>query len=244
MTKGVPLQGGTPFFCRKHLLIRRLAVLQGRNMKDGILGRKAGFSMGSYQAMRRLVLAVLVIVLLAALLFGQSVFPPDTPVHEAIEQVGVLLIFLGIVGRLWSTLYIGGRKSAEVVTGGPYSMTRNPLYVFSTMAAAGVGAQMGSILAVFGFALICAGAFHIVILREEKYLKETLGAPYAAYMARVPRFVPNLALYQEGETGSFRPKLLLNTLLDGLVFLAAMPFFEAIDAMQMSGVLPVLFRLP
>ena len=159
-------------------------------------------------------------------------------------MIGVLLIFLGIVGRLWSTLYIGGRKSAEVVSGGPYSMTRNPLYVFSSIAAAGVGAQMGSILATVGFGVLCALAFHVVILREEKYLKETLGAPYEAYMARVPRFIPSLSLYEEGDTGSFRPKLLLNTLLDGLVFLAAMPFFESIDSMQLSGYLPVLFRLP
>jgi protein-S-isoprenylcysteine O-methyltransferase Ste14 len=213
-------------------------------MKNSTADRKAAFNMSSYQSMRRLVLAVLIVVLLAALLFGQSYFPPETKMHESIEMIGVLLIFLGIVGRLWSTLYIGGRKSAEVVTGGPHSMTRNPLYVFSTVAAAGVGAQMGSILATVGFALLCAAAFYIVILREENYLKQTLGAPYQAYMARVPRFVPNLALYDEGDTGSFHPKLLLNTLLDGLVFLAAMPFFESIDAMQMSGVLPVLFRLP
>jgi protein-S-isoprenylcysteine O-methyltransferase Ste14 len=213
-------------------------------MKDALASRKSAFSMSSYQSMRRLVLAVLVIVLLAALLFGQSLFAPETPIHEGIEMIGVLLIFLGIVGRLWSTLYIGGRKSAEVVSGGPYSMTRNPLYVFSSIAAAGVGAQMGSILATVGFGVLCALAFHVVILREEKYLKETLGAPYEAYMARVPRFIPNLSLYEEGDTGSFRPKLLLSTLLDGLVFLAAMPFFESIDAMQLSGYLPVLFRLP
>jgi protein-S-isoprenylcysteine O-methyltransferase Ste14 len=213
-------------------------------MKEQPMDRRTRSAMGSYQAMRRLVLAVLVVVLLAALLFGQSLFPPETVVHETIEMAGVLMIFLGIVGRLWSTLYIGGRKSAEVVAGGPYSVTRNPLYVFSTLAAAGVGAQMGSILAVIGFALLCAGAFHIVILREEKYLREILGTPYQAYMAKVPRFIPNLALYDEGDTGSFRPKLLLNTLLDGLVFLAAMPFFESIDAAQLSGVLPVLFKLP
>jgi protein-S-isoprenylcysteine O-methyltransferase Ste14 len=200
--------------------------------------------MGSYQAMRRLVLAMLVIVLLAALLFGQSVFLPDAPLHDTIETVGALLIFVGILGRLWSTLYIGGRKSSEVVSGGPYSMTRNPLYVFSTVAAAGVGAQMGSVLTTLGFALLCAAAFHIVILREEKYLKEILGAPYEAYIAKVPRFIPDLSLYNEGDTGSFRPKLLLNTLLDGLVFLAAVPFFESVEAMQHFGVLPVLFRLP
>jgi protein-S-isoprenylcysteine O-methyltransferase Ste14 len=201
-------------------------------------------SLGNYQHMRRLVLAVLIVAMVAALLFGQSVFPPDTFAHEAIEMVGVLLIFLGIVGRLWSTLYIGGRKSAEVVSGGPYSITRNPLYVFSSVAAAGVGAQMGSIVATIGFGVLCALAFHIVILREEKFLKVALGEGYRAYLARVPRFFPKLSLYQEGDTGSFKPRLLLNTLLDGLVFLVALPVFEMIDSAQMSGTLPILFRLP
>lgn len=201
-------------------------------------------ALSRYQSMRRLTLAVLVAGLLAVLLFGQSMFPPETTVHEAIEMFGILLIFLGIIGRLWSTLYIGGRKAEEVVAGGPYSITRNPLYVFSSMAAAGVGAQIGSFTAMIGFGLVCAAAFHVVILREERFLKKAMGAPYEAYLKRVPRFFPNLSLYEEGNTGAFRPKLLLTTLLDGLVFLVAVPFFEIIDTAQVSGWLPVLFRMP
>ncbi len=202
------------------------------------------FALGNYQHIRRMVLAVLLVVMFAALLFGQSTFPPDTPVHEGIEMVGVVLIFLGVIGRLWATLYIGGRKSSEVVTGGPYSITRNPLYVFSSLAAAGVGAQIGSVTTTVGFAVLCALAFHVVILREEKFLKEALGASYQAYLAKVPRFLPKLSLYEEGDTGSFKPRLLLTTLLDGLVFLVALPVFETIDGAQQSGILPVLFRLP
>ncbi|TIU19915.1 MAG: isoprenylcysteine carboxylmethyltransferase family protein, partial [Mesorhizobium sp.] len=98
-------------------------------------------------------------------------------------------------------------------------ITRNPLYVFSSIAAAGIDAQMGSITAAIGFAVICAAAFHVVIGREEKFLKEAFGTPFQAYMARVPRFFPKLSLYQEGDTGSFKPRLLRTTLLDGLVFL-------------------------
>ncbi|KQZ82982.1 sodium:proton antiporter [Mesorhizobium sp. Root157] len=201
-------------------------------------------TLGNYQRTRRYVLAVLIVALFALLLVGQSMFPPESIVHETIEMAGVVMIFLGIVGRLWSTLYIGGRKSAEVVTGGPYSITRNPLYVFSTLASAGVGAQMGSFTAMIGFGLLCAIAFHIVILREERFLSELMGAPYQAYLAKVPRFMPNLSLYSEGDTGSFRPRLLLTTLLDGLVFLVAMPVFEMIDGAQIAGTLPVLFRVP
>ncbi len=209
-------------------------------MNDKTAETDARRALGTYQSLRRLVLAILIVAMFAALLFGEAIYPPESFIHETVEMVGVLMIFLGIVGRLWSTLYIGGRKSHEVVTGGPYSITRNPLYVFSTLAAAGAGAQMGSI----GFGLLCAIAFHIVILREERFLSAELGAPYKAYLARVPRFIPKLSLYQEGDTGSFRPRLLLNTLLDGLVFLIAMPIFELIENAQGSGALPILFRLP
>ncbi len=198
----------------------------------------------SYQRLRRITLAALLALVFFVLLFGQSVFPPETVAHEAIEMTGIVLIVIGIAGRLWSTLYIGGRKSATVVTDGPYSITRNPLYVFSSIAAVGVGAQMGSITAAVGFGVACAAAFHLVILREERFLSANLGADYRAYLAAVPRFFPKPSLYREGETAGFRPSLLLVTLLDGLVFLVAMPVFEIIDAAQVSGALPVLFRMP
>ena len=213
-------------------------------MTSEAVPQRAKPSLGGYQQMRRLLLAIVIVVMFAALLFGQSMFPPESAVHETLEMLGMLLIFLGIVGRLWSTLYIGGRKSEEVVTGGPYSITRNPLYLFSTVAAAGVGAQSGSILVTAGFAVLCAAGVHIVILREERFRKEVLGAPYLAYLARVPRFFPKLSIYQEGDTSGFKPRLLLTTLLDGLVFLVALPVFEMIDAAQASGYLPILFRLP
>jgi len=206
---------------------------------------KSRAALQSYQRLRRLTLAALLALVVGVLLFGQSMFPPETVPHEAIEMSGIVLIVIGIAGRLWSTLYIGGKKSSVVVVDGPYSIMRNPLYFFSSVAAAGVGAQIGSITAAVGFGLACAAAFHVVILREEKYLSENLGADYAAYLARVPRFWPKLSLYHEGvTTRGFRPKLLLTTLLDGLVFLVAMPLFEIIDAAQLSGSLPVLFRMP
>ncbi len=198
----------------------------------------------SYQQLRRLSLALLLALVFFVLLFGQSAFPPESAVHEVIEMAGIVLIVIGIAGRLWSTLYIGGRKSLAVVTDGPYSITRNPLYVFSSIAAMGVGAQMGSITIALGFGLACAAAFHVVILREEKFLLGNLGADYRAYMASVPRFFPKPSLYREVETPPFQPHRLLVTLLDGLVFLVAMPLFEVIDTAQLSGTLPVLFRMP
>ncbi|MCV0394714.1 MAG: isoprenylcysteine carboxylmethyltransferase family protein [Rhizobiaceae bacterium] len=195
-----------------------------------------------FQRARRLVLGGLILFLFAIFLFVRSALPEAA--HEAVEAIGLGLIVVGIGGRLWSTLYVGGRKAAEIVTAGPYSVTRNPLYLFSTVASVGIGAQMGSVSTAFLFGALCALAFHIVILREERFLAETFGRPYRAYLDRVPRFWPRFRLYRDEDTVSFRPDRLRRTLIDGLVFFLAFPAFEMIEVWQDGGVLPVLFRVP
>ncbi|MER9934008.1 isoprenylcysteine carboxylmethyltransferase family protein [Mesorhizobium sp. M0088] len=197
--------------------------------------------MGRYQRRRRVLLALLIGAFCALLIFGGS--PHDELTHERIEAHGIALILIGIGGRLWSILYIGGRKSAEVVTTGPYSVMRNPLYFFSTVAAVGIGTQTGSAIVAVASAVLCAAAFHIVTLREERHLAPVLGAPYKDYVARVPRFFPNPRLYRDQAKVTFTPRIFNHTLRDGLMFLVSIPFFELIESGQESGVIPVLFWL-
>ncbi|RUT85885.1 MULTISPECIES: isoprenylcysteine carboxylmethyltransferase family protein [unclassified Mesorhizobium] len=197
--------------------------------------------MGRYQRRRRVLLALLIGAFCALLIFGGS--PHDELTHERIEAHGIALILIGIGGRLWSILYIGGRKSAEVVTTGPYSVMRNPLYFFSTIAAVGIGTQTGSAIVAVASAVLCAAAFHIVTLREERHLTTVLGAPYKDYVARVPRFFPNPRLYRDQAEVTFTPRIFNHTLRDGLMFLVSIPFFELIESGQESGVIPVLFWL-
>lgn len=199
-------------------------------------------SLSRFQRLRRLVLAVLIVAAAAALMFIRSV--ADGALHEFVEAFGIGLIGAAVLGRLWCTVYIGGRKSAEIVTAGPYSMTRNPLYVFSAIAALGVGAQTGSVVVALVFALATVLAFHVVILREERFLRDVFGQPYQSYLASVPRFWPNFKLYRSAETVVVKPALLSRTLSDGLVFFLAVPAFEAIEWAQAGAHLPVLLRLP
>lgn len=198
-------------------------------------------ALSRYQAARRALLAILVIIAFALLTFAGS--RHDALMHEYIETLGLVLIMIGIGGRLWATLYIGGRKSAEVVSTGPYSITRNPLYLFSSIAAAGVGAQTGSYVVGLIFMVLCAAAFYIVALREERFLSAALGDEYASYLARVPRFLPNPMLYRDDAQVVFQTGRLRATLLDGLVFLAAIPVLELIEEAQEAGIVPILYWL-
>lgn len=199
--------------------------------------------LGRFQARRRMVLAVLSGLLFAALLFVATVKAPSDDLHESVEKFGAVLIMAAILGRTWCTLYIGGRKSSEIVRGGPYSTTRNPLYVFSAIGAAGIGAMTGSVLVAILFAILTYAAFHYVILVEEEHLKKTFGEPYRAYLRDVPRFFPKFWLFRESEVLTVRPQLLYRTFADGMVFALAYPFFEAIEYFQDAGVLPVLLRV-
>lgn len=195
-----------------------------------------------YQRLRRGALAALLAA--AFLLLAVVGSRHGQEVREIIEQLGATLMIVGIAGRIWCTFYIGGRKSLEIVDAGPYSVTRNPLYVFSAIAAAGVGAQTGSLILGAVFGVGCALAFQPVIRREERHLSQLFGEPYRAYVARVPRFLPRFGGFQDQPEMTIRTDRVYRTLLDGLVFLAAIPLFEAIEWLQTNGHLPMRLLLP
>lgn len=168
----------------------------------------------------------------------------DGQFHEGVEAFGLGAMVFAIVGRAWCSLYIGGRKKAEIVDTGPYSISRNPLYLFSYVGALGVGAQTGSVVMGLLFLVIAMVVFHFTVQREEAWLLNAFGDTYAAYMRRTPRFGPDFSKWKDEETLTVRPQFFLTTIRDGLVLLLAIPIFEAIEQLQAIGVLKVLLHLP
>ena len=134
--------------------------------------KPAGIGLGRVQRRRKIALFIAAIAAVVALPFVTAIGSREHLVHEVMEIAGLVLIVGAILGRSWCTLYIGGRKSLEIVSLGPYSISRNPLYVFSLVGIFGIGAQTGSlllgpVLAAVGFAI-----FLPVVLREEKVLAD------------------------------------------------------------------------
>lgn len=195
------------------------------------------------QLIRKVVLFVLIIAVVILAAFSRTL-RGETPFHEGLETVGLILIGVAIVGRGWCSLYIGGRKKAEIVDRGPYSVSRNPLYVFSFIGAFGMGAQTGSVLMSCLFTLIAFLVFYATVRREEDWLRATFGANYEAYMARTPRFWPRFSKWRDQDTLEIKPTLFLTTLRDGLAFLLVIPLFEALEHAQDVGWVHAMFTLP
>lgn len=202
------------------------------------------FDLQAVQKVRKAAVLAALVGLTGLTLVSQSATGLESRLHEGVEAVGLAAIVFAIVGRAWCSLYIGGRKKAEIVSRGPYSITRNPLYVFSFFGAFGVGAQSGSLTIAALFMLASYGVFFLTVRREEAWLGATFGPEYEAYKARTPRFMPRFSLWRDETELSVRPSFFLTTIRDGLVFLLAIPLFELIDAAQAQGWLKVLTYLP
>jgi protein-S-isoprenylcysteine O-methyltransferase Ste14 len=189
------------------------------------------------------VVQLLSAIAVALLLFSRPGWDQDSLVHEFIEIVGLAFVLACIFGRLWSILYVGGRKNTELVTAGPYSVTRNPLYLFSVIGAIGVGLMFGSIL----MALLLGTVAYVALIRtaihEAVYLHDTFGPAYEAYAAATPLFWPNPSLYRDPREVAFVPTALRRTFLDALYFLMLFPLLEGLEYMQTSGYLPSLLHV-
>ena len=196
------------------------------------------------QFVRKAVLLAVVLACVVLLVFGDSYWPGGGLVHETIEWAGIALIVLCIVGRTWCTIYIGGHKIHTFVTIGPYSVSRNPLYLFSIVGAAGAGAQLGSVVLALAAGLAAYLVFYAVVLKEERVLVALHGNEYRQYLAVVPRFLPKWSLWRDAATVSVRPSLIRRTFVDACVFLLSIPLAEGAEYLHETGILSALFHLP
>lgn len=91
----------------------------------------------------------------------------------------------------------GGRDrrvyAKDLVTGGIYAHTRNPMYVGNVLILAGLAVASNSSLCVVVliplYVFICVA----IVVAEERYLRGHFGDDFDAYCRDVPRWLPRLA---------------------------------------------------
>jgi protein-S-isoprenylcysteine O-methyltransferase Ste14 len=99
-----------------------------------------------------------------------------------------------VLPGLWLRGYAAGyvKKNQELTVTGPYAHVRNPLYLGSTLIAAGFAVALLSwpvaLVLALGFTMI----YVPVIASEERFLRATFPG-FDDYCRRVPRLIPRLS---------------------------------------------------
>lgn len=103
---------------------------------------------------------------------------------------GIILCFLGASLRFWASGYL--RKDSRPAVGGPYALTRNPLYLGTYLMAVGVALAIQNWWLLGTLSILYVVIYHYIILDEETKLERIFGEPYLVYKRSVPRFFPRL----------------------------------------------------
>jgi protein-S-isoprenylcysteine O-methyltransferase Ste14 len=193
---------------------------------------------------RRFTSAIVVGLLVAAAMMNQSPDKPDT--LEVMEVVGFSLLWVSMLGRIWSGAYLSGRKTKELCNDGPFSMTRNPLYFFSLIGTIGLGLLSNSLIICGAAVAFFLAYYHFVIRDEERRLHEAFGDKFAEYCRRVPRLIPRIRNFHAGSTLTLHTKPFFRTICDSGLIAVAMIIYEVsedIDPSTWHRFVPVLWRL-
>jgi protein-S-isoprenylcysteine O-methyltransferase Ste14 len=178
-----------------------------------------------------------------SLFFGQSA-GGNFLEEFALRWVGYLLLVIGLGLRLWAILYVGDKKSHELIATGPYSLCRNPLYVGTAAVTLGT-ALIFENPAMCLFALAVVIPIHVVVvLAEEKHLGTIFGDAYAQYRRRTPRFLFRVSGYKSAPAISIPIRALRRAAVDAFGVLMIPLLAGLVGLLQGHGILPVLVRWP
>ncbi|MBM3516464.1 MAG: isoprenylcysteine carboxylmethyltransferase family protein [Alphaproteobacteria bacterium] len=109
--------------------------------------------------------------------------------------VVILIVGLGLGGatvfwfRRAATSLDPRKPDTALITGGPFRLSRNPIYVAFGLLLAGIGCALGSLWPLLVLVPFYGVIHWGVVVREERYLERRFGAEYGAYKARVRRWL-------------------------------------------------------
>lgn len=118
--------------------------------------------------------------------------------------VGLILAILGEAIRFWGVSYAGSETrttgtvgGSQLVTSGPYSHVRNPLYAGNILMYVGVGIMSNALMPYLPLVALAYFIFQYtgIVSLEEEYLSRTF-SNWGEYKAKVGKFMPTLTAFE------------------------------------------------
>jgi len=130
--------------------------------------------------------------------FGlQRLWPLGLPGASYLGPLKVGLFLLGAVLFGWAALELRRHgttmehklPTTSLVTGGPYSLTRHPIYCALTLILLAMGIEAESLWFIAMTGLFWGAVRWLTVGREEAYLEREFGEAYLRYKSRVRRWL-------------------------------------------------------
>jgi protein-S-isoprenylcysteine O-methyltransferase Ste14 len=132
-------------------------------------------------------------------LFSSPLFPPQSHLNVPFDLAAWALFLAGTAIRTWATCYVGGRKRRCLITDGPYSLCRNPLYLGSLLVALSSGLFLKSPFVLAAIGIVAMGYIYATLPCEERELEYHHGSAYHDYCQRTSRFFPRWSSFHTPE---------------------------------------------
>lgn len=153
---------------------------------------KAGRSRWTQFAGFRVAIILVVLYLLRLRVFKGHAVTAD----PVLEGIGLAVFVLGLAVAIWARVYIGRnwgmpmseKAGTELVTTGPYSRIRHPIYTGVILALVG-NALAISLYWLIGVALI-GGYFIYSAFSEERHMADVFPGTYPAYKGKTKMLIP------------------------------------------------------
>lgn len=170
--------------------------------------------------------------------------PLPAALNALYDIAGFLLVVAACLGRVWCSVFIAGRKDAELVTSGPYALCRHPLYALSMVASLGLGLASHSLVLTAATLAILGTLIRQSVIAEERYLAARYETRFESYRAHTPRFWPQRWRQTLPDTTPVRPAILWKAFVDASAFFILFLLVVAARAFSDAGILPAPFLLP
>ncbi len=139
-------------------------------------------------------------VLAVAVMWAVSAYGPRVAIEADFKRVLIaVLVMIGIAFDVVGILAFRAarttasplkpERSSNLVTGGVYRITRNPMYVGLVFLLLAWAVHLSAVLSLVGIVLFIVYITRFQIQPEERALARNFGEQYSAYCARVRRWL-------------------------------------------------------
>jgi len=163
---------------------------------------------------------------------------------EVLYFIGTIMVAVGVLGRVWCLSYIAGNKRNIVIQHGPYSLCRNPLYLFGLIGAIGIGLTTKTIALPLIIFIVFVTYYPFVVKKEENDLRLKFGTEFENYMNKTTsRIIPSFQNYADLERTKINLRSFRKGVFDLFYFIIPLGIFPFIEFLHGMGAIPYFYYI-